>query len=336
MSNRIRTAYSWLETYGPAPLKQMLPERWRTWLGYQIKVGRRERPPVPGSIDFSFLQRQATPPSETTARALFDDLARFYIEDEGPSPALHDYLTHAYPRFLHTLNLVTKTEAGRLLEIGANPYFLSLLLRRFTPHKLDFTNYAGPDAPAQSTQVMTDGGERVPFLSHNANVETEPLPFANDTFDVVLFCEVLEHLTHDPLRALLHLKRVLKPDGVLILTTPNVGWWRNIVHLLHGGNVFDAYSAYGPYGRHNREYASSELRHLMELTGFAIEEMFTSDVASADTSDLAYFYPIVAQRRAELGQYHFVRARNAHPARQQKPAWLYRSYPDEETTSLEE
>ena len=78
-------------------------------------------------------------------------------------------------------------------------------------------------------------------------------------FDHILFCEVLEHLTNHPLRAVLQLKKVLKPDGMLVLTTPNAARLENVVAFIEGRNIYDPYSAYGPYGRHNREYTRHEL-----------------------------------------------------------------------------
>ncbi len=50
------------------------------------------------------------------------------------------------------------------------------------------------------------------------NIE-RPLPFKNGTMDVVILCEVLEHLIKDA--AALHFVRdVLKDDGTLIISTP--------------------------------------------------------------------------------------------------------------------
>jgi len=44
------------------------------------------------------------------------------------------------------------------------------------------------------------------------------LPFANDSFDIVNFCDVLEHL-HHPFLGLCEVSRVLKAGGLVILST---------------------------------------------------------------------------------------------------------------------
>jgi SAM-dependent methyltransferase len=116
--------------------------------------------------------------------------------------------------------------------------------------------------------------ERLQF--YNVNVETEKLPFPDCHFDVVLFCEVLEHLQSDPLHAMLEIKRVLKIGGTLILTTPNAVGITRIAKLLVGQNICDQYSAYGPYGRHNREYSPEEVRALMRHCGLQPKMIFTA------------------------------------------------------------
>jgi 2-polyprenyl-3-methyl-5-hydroxy-6-metoxy-1,4-benzoquinol methylase len=49
------------------------------------------------------------------------------------------------------------------------------------------------------------------------------LPLRDASFDVVLSSEVLEH-TRAPAQALGELARVLRPSGLLVLTTPNRAW----------------------------------------------------------------------------------------------------------------
>jgi SAM-dependent methyltransferase len=50
------------------------------------------------------------------------------------------------------------------------------------------------------------------------------LPFPTGSFDLVWCTEVIEHL-RDPVFTLSEIRRVLKPGGKLLLTTPNDGCW---------------------------------------------------------------------------------------------------------------
>ena len=109
-------------------------------------------------------------------------------------------------------------------------------------------------------------------------------PFESDSFDVVLFCEVIEHLLMDPVVALREIKRVLRPGGSLVVSTPNVARLENMARLAAGANLYDPYSGYGPYGRHNREYTRHELVKLLEFVGFQPDIHFTADVHPHNTA----------------------------------------------------
>lgn len=50
----------------------------------------------------------------------------------------------------------------------------------------------------------------------------ESAPFSSESFDLVTFWSVIEH-THDPIAALARARRLLNPDGIVILGLPNFG-----------------------------------------------------------------------------------------------------------------
>lgn len=56
---------------------------------------------------------------------------------------------------------------------------------------------------------------------------------SNEKFDVVLVSELIEHII-DIDKLFLEVKRVMKDDGIMIITTPNCSRLRNIVDLLRG------------------------------------------------------------------------------------------------------
>jgi SAM-dependent methyltransferase len=214
-----------------------------------------------------------------------------------------------------------------------------MLLRHFTRLELTLANYFSPSIPAKAAQEITYKGlgthKAVTELLdyHHFSVESEPFPFGEASFDVVLFCEIIEHLQIDPVAVLREIHRVLRPGGTLILTTPNVSRLENVTKMIAGVNIYDPYSGYGAYGRHNREYNKHELHLLLGYCGFDIEAMFTADV---HPNNAAGFFPVepviplLKAREQDLGQYIFVRCRANRPSRSKKPSWLYRSYPDKE------
>jgi SAM-dependent methyltransferase len=165
------------------------------------------------------------------------------------------------------------------------------------------------------------------------NVEEDEFPFEDDSFDVVLFCEIIEHLLMDPVAVLSQVYRVLKPGGILVLTTPNVARLDNVLAMVNGANIYDPYSGFGPYGRHNREYNRHELHRLLDFAGFDVEYSFTADGHPTDHTRWPRYdsaAPLVEFRRQDLGHYLFVRARAARPPRDARPSFLYRSRPEHE------
>jgi SAM-dependent methyltransferase len=265
---------------------------------------------------------------------------------EGSPDELKTYCREDFWRFVRTYNLVGGLQ-GTCLELGANPYFTTMLLREFTDMELVLANYFGsPGRPKRlrlparrakinQTVIHRDfaSGRRTQTVltSHLFNMEAERFPLDDDSFDVVLFCEIIEHLVTDPLAAIREIKRVLQPGGALILTTPNVNRLENVVKMVAGVIVFDPYSAYGLYGRHSREYNKHELHLLLTYAGFEIDCLESADVhdnSAAEHMAWEQLVPLLRRRERDLGQY-LLRAFNRLPGGTKRPDFLYRSYPAE-------
>ena len=102
------------------------------------------------------------------------------------------------------------------------------------------------------------------------------MPYPDNTFDAVIFSEVLEHLDNDS-KALKEAYRVLKPNGVLAVTVPHENypfWWDPInktLETLFNWHISEGVLA-GIWANHVRLYTSSQLREAVLTAGFEVED----------------------------------------------------------------
>lgn len=104
------------------------------------------------------------------------------------------------------------------------------------------------------------------------------MPFKRNNFKKVIMTEVLEHI-EDERKALLEIYRILKPNGILVLTVPSLNFpflWDPVNWILQ--NLFSTHISgtnffAGIWARHRRLYKRKDLETLIKKTGFKIEEM---------------------------------------------------------------
>ena len=65
------------------------------------------------------------------------------------------------------------------------------------------------------------------------DLEKDPAPYADASFDGVVLMEVLEHFKVDPMFAMAELNRILRPGGFLFLTTPNIASWVSLYNMIN-------------------------------------------------------------------------------------------------------
>ncbi|HVQ36648.1 MAG TPA: methyltransferase domain-containing protein [Pyrinomonadaceae bacterium] len=203
-------------------------------------------------------------------------------------------------RFAETLRMIPDLEPqARVLELGAIPYDLTILLRKFAGLNVDPLSFFEFETAALTTHILenSETNDRFEFDYTPVNVERDLFPAPDSSYDLVLCCELLEHLLINPSHMLYEVHRVLKPGGYLLLTTPNVLRWGNVFSLIKGRNINDSYHGNGIYGRHNREYSMDEVSQLLVANGFSIEQLCTRAVYEAETLNKI---PLLGNRRDNI------------------------------------
>ena len=129
---------------------------------------------------------------------------------EGAAPGVHAAVGE----------LLTRLPRGPLLDVPAGYGNLSDLAKKMgfdvTSGDIDPPKF---EAPGLSCQRVDLNG---------------PLPFPDGAFAVVLCVEGIEHI-ENPFQLLRELRRVLRPGGVLLLTTPNILSLTSRVRLMLSG-----------------------------------------------------------------------------------------------------
>lgn len=114
---------------------------------------------------------------------------------------------------------------GRLLDVGCGDGRLARAIKQLLPaavvHGCDLSVVALNRA---------DGLDR----RYAADLNVDRLPESTASLDLVVASEVLEHLV-EPARVVSEFHRVLKSGGHLLITVPNVAFWRFRLQALSGG-----------------------------------------------------------------------------------------------------
>lgn len=119
---------------------------------------------------------------------------------------------------------------GRILDIGCGSY----------PYFLAHTAFAEKFAVDQLPMAReTATRNRIEFFELNLN-QGPKLPFEPEYFEVVSLLAVVEHLDPESMAALFkECHRVLKPGGIVVLSTP-AAWSDGLLHLMAHLNLVSA------------------------------------------------------------------------------------------------
>ena len=178
-----------------------------------------------------------------------------------------DYYVQAKSRYWRSLNTYAAhgpTQPGsKILDIGGGQ--MGIMAKHLFK------------ADAMAADAVLDAESDV----SNAGIEMRQLNLMADsydlgtTFDGIIMCEVIEHLPVPPYIIMQKLATLLKPGGVLFMTTPNGFRIRKVMYMLANKEILGIYR-YAEPGEvlgHQHEYTAHQMAWQTERAGLELLAM---------------------------------------------------------------
>ena len=150
-------------------------------------------------------------------------------------------------------------QTRRLLDVGCGTGTLATLLKK----ERNLSEVVGIEIVEAAFHTAKQRLDNVLLGS----VEDMDLPYEDGHFDCILCADVLEHLV-EPEKALKKLSRVLAPDGVIVISIPNIQFHEASVMLLSGGWTYMEQGIMDT--THLRFFTRNELRSMIERAGLDV------------------------------------------------------------------
>jgi len=201
-------------------------------------------------------------------------------ETKGTPSHYLDEHRHEYVRTVRDILRARPPMPGpvRVLEIGAFFGAVCIALSRlgYEVTAGDIPEYI--EMPEQVARYARHG-----VSTQGIRLENFVLPFDDASFDVVVMCEVLEHLNFNPLPLLKEINRILVPGGLFYLSLPNYARMKNRRNILRGRaagiTVDEFFAQLDPKDTliangHWREYTMPEVRNMLVPLGFRLHDHY--------------------------------------------------------------
>lgn len=121
------------------------------------------------------------------------------------------------------MKFLRKGSSLKMLDIGCGQgyYVRDAIEEGINAHGIDISTHAVDNALAEVRDRITCGS-------------ITKIPFPDEEFDIMTAFDVIEHIhPKDTLNAVEEIRRVLKPDGIIIITTPNSNYGSWVFDLTH-------------------------------------------------------------------------------------------------------
>ena len=112
----------------------------------------------------------------------------------------------------------------------------------------------------------------IKLVTYNLVEQNARETFEGEQFDLIVMLEIVEHIPLPAHAIVEHIKPLLKPAGLLFITTPNLFRVRNMIRMILGVEFLDRFmtAAAGQSLGHQLEYSADHLRWQLERAGMEI------------------------------------------------------------------
>ena len=217
-------------------------------------------------------QSQSFYPSGKSLATIEECANKLSPEDQDLSEWHNSYVSNHKSRIALDLDIIKEqvSQGSSVAEFGSVPLVFTAALSASS------YNVTGIDIAPERYKKTID---RLGINVVKCDIELEKLPFEDNSFDAIVFNELFEHLRINPIFTLSEVLRVLKPGGIMMLSSPNLRSLRGIYNFLLknrsyscSGNTYAEYQKLEKLGHmgHVREYTTKEVIDFLTNVGFDV------------------------------------------------------------------
>ena len=171
-----------------------------------------------------------------------------------------------YKRFDQFLDktFFLKSNKPKVLEIGSHYLHSSVLLssKNFQVDAMDVSEFW----KLNFVKLRAKKYNLNPIIENNLS-KLKSMSGIHNKYDLVVFAEIIEHITFNPINFWKTIYQILKPGGIIYISTPNsfslpylIRNFKNMFLLKSTGISIDEIMSNVTYGHHWKEYSASEIK----------------------------------------------------------------------------
>ena len=170
------------------------------------------------------------------------------------------------------------TSRTRILDVGCFNGYISVLFKQLGYQVTATDAYDSEERRAIFQKI------EIEFIPSNMNELDAFNHLPGEWFDIILFTQVIEHILNHPAGLVSSLARLMRPGGLMVLTTPNPATVMAALRLLKGNSLLwgtrdfigqpkiDGGTIISKADIHYREYTSDEIYHMLTGAGLRVEK----------------------------------------------------------------